>query len=248
MAIEGSTINWESIETDVELAKLERAIKLERDKHERQMSILAKEAEWKSLSVLAERDKVRELVRSDSTELSRLKHERRLMEFDCKIKLAQEQLKQTEANYACDIKLRSQLEAQAIRRLSVAKLERINRETSAKVSQIMEIGFIKIHGDRCIQAAQLEGLRSVRSALEQYYKALVVDRLAGRLLNIIASKLRLDPKFRLKLERPLADVRIAQAMAAVGWRGRRGGKRALPLASDDEEKRRLRGLLKLSQV
>lgn len=172
------------------------------EKHILDMKILENTAELNRLN--AEKDKIKELVKADRCNISLVKYETESIILESKLELKRKETELSEENYKLEIELPAELQADKIRRITNSRVERMKLETGAQVYSIKELGLAKIVEETSCKLAEASGFTKLAIALKHYYKALIIDRIAGYYLKEMAKKLKVDSSFRLKLERPIS--------------------------------------------
>lgn len=180
----------------------EAQIHLARAKHELAVEQAAKRMELINLKV--ERDKAKELYEiRDLEDIVLSKHEHELMLINYRLKLAEQELKQADARNQIEIEFTARTKALNIVRSSEihSKIQRIELDSRLSIARELARAYIAL--DRAEILAETRGLKSIARAWNQYLNTLIVDRLSGHLLQMIAKTLQVDPSFRIKLDRPL---------------------------------------------
>lgn len=144
-----------------------------------------------------------------TSELSCKKHdELDLLLLDTKFELAKQRSKLINAFYELIIRTPAILEAQVVKKMSLARIGCIQAETRAKVFCIKEIGAAIINKNSSQRLAEARATRRIADALNDYYRALIIESASGKILEIIASRLQIDPLFRFKLNKPLEGTLV----------------------------------------
>lgn len=189
------------VEAIKQLDSIKRAESLARARHDIDLNILKLMEENNRLTV--DCSKIKQLVRSGDTELCSLKYDIDILNLDTSIELKKEEAKQLNAEYKLSIELPSKLKSQSIKKIALAKFNRIIAETTAQVQSIELIEQARIKYNNEWRLAEARGVRKVAEAMQYYYKALIIDRLSAYILDVVAFKYNIDPSFRFRLERPL---------------------------------------------
>lgn len=186
------------------------------EKHILNMRILHQLAKLNELH--AQKDKIKELIKADRSELILINHEMQMEILESNLELRRKESELCRATYELEIELPAQLEIEKIRRVTEAKVERVRVETNAsQVFTIRELGLARIKGETSCSLAQAKSLNELANALNNYYKALIVDRIAGYILGILSRQFQVDPSFRLKLEKPISPL-VSLAETANLWK------------------------------
>lgn len=174
-----------------------------RAKHELEVELCEKRLNL--INLRAETSKANQLAKIQSSrELVLAKHEHELMLIDYRLKLGREEVKQLQAKYQLEIQLPSRIEALNIEESSNIKSQVDRIRFNANLDVMIRLARAQLAFDKAEALAESRGLKSIASACEQYLTALVIDRLSGQLLCMLARCLQVDPSFRVKLYRPLS--------------------------------------------
>lgn len=136
-------------------------------------------------------------------EMISARHELDILKMDSSIKLANLTLKQTQSINGADIRFMGQLISGPWRRMVAAEQNRLSELTEARVECMKVVASAIIELMYSEQLAMADCMKQTASALCQYYRAIIMDRLAKMMLFRIARTLQIEPDFRFKLERPL---------------------------------------------
>lgn len=179
-----------------------------RAKHELELELAERRLELMQLR--AQMDKEEELVKSRAQESVLIKHEHELMVTNYRLRLAQEDFKQAEAKHQLEIELPARIEALSIVRSANIRSKKEMIHLDARVFATRELARAHLALDQAEALAASRGLKSIARAWNEYLNVLIVDRLSGHLLQVIASIMKVDSDFRVKLHRPLKLIRFSR--------------------------------------
>jgi len=137
-------------------------------------------------------------------ESSRINYNLDLINLELQTKVAEENSKQVEILHDLVYSMPTELEINLVQMHSAANSAKMETETSAISFGMKEVGLAKLEFRTSERLAEARGLRKVADAVKHYYKALVLDRLAGSILVAIAKRFGFDPEFKFRLHRPLS--------------------------------------------
>lgn len=184
-------------ETDIQRAK-----ELARAEHERKLEILTRLKEYNQL--VAEQSRIKDLIKSKkSAEICLVNHKLQTTCLDFQLNLARIKSKLIEANYQLDIQLPTKMEVYQVQKLTETKSSMLASETEVLVYGVKTIGKALVNFNNCERLAEARAINKYAQAINQYCKAFVLDKFSQCVLNVISNKLRINPEFRFKLERPL---------------------------------------------
>lgn len=146
---------------------------------------------------------IKRLIKSESSQISLIKHNTRLVEAESQLVSARQKSRLQDAAYRVNIELPAKLAAYKISKQCQADCDKVAAMTRVEEFCIKELGRAKIELDYGACIARARGIKKVALALREYYNALIIDRIACCILRCISSQFNLDRRFRFKLEWPL---------------------------------------------
>lgn len=131
------------------------------------------------------------------------RHELDILEIDNSIILANLKLKQTQSIKGTELRFVHKLISGPWKQMVNSDQDCLSKLTETRIECMKEIASATIEFMYGEQLAMANCMKQTASALCQYYKALIMNRLAKMVLFRIAKTFKLDPEFRFKLEKPL---------------------------------------------
>lgn len=204
--------------SDLRIENLIKSASFAYEKHVCDMKILESMGKLNRINV--EKGKIKELIKADRSKISLIKHETELIILESKLELQRRDLELSKANYEFEIELPARLEADKVRSMTNSRVKRVELETDAQVYSMKVLGLARIAEETSCKLAEASGFTKLAIALNQYYKALIVDRIADYLLNMISRELNVDPSFRFKIERPISFLvkLVEQQPVTTSWK------------------------------